>query len=217
MAGNRDSSKLRMSVDRVVQSQSSGRPPWGQARSRRPRGYVGRDHETIGSDIIAVYRILKLPEQVLGVAEVARLKAVDPTRWYPIEWLLELMEKLDASLGHYGLLRMGRTLFDLSHRERVVSTARSASDIIHGIDGMYHHANRGQGIGGWKVVRFEPGFAELEKTTPHHCVMEQGILSAGLAAVGCPGLISQRECFRQGADACVYTISSSFVDARWSA
>ena len=27
-------------------------------------------------------------------------------------------------------------------------------------------------------------YCELEKTTPHHCVMEQGILSGGLAAVG---------------------------------
>jgi hypothetical protein len=110
---------------------------------------------------------------------------------------------------------MGRTLFDLSHKERVLEVARSARDIVHGIDGMYHHANRGGGIGGWKVVRFDAGYAELEKTTPHHCIMEQGILSAALAAVGCPGLISQRECFRQGADACLYTISSSFTDEHW--
>jgi hypothetical protein len=43
---------------------------------------------------------------------------------------------------------------------------------------MYHHANRGTGIGGWKVLRFDAGYAELEKMTPHHCVMEQGILSS---------------------------------------
>jgi hypothetical protein len=45
--------------------------------------------------------------------------------------------------------------------------------------------------------------------------MDQGILSAGLAAVGCPGVISQRECFRKGARACIYPISSSFTDERW--
>jgi hypothetical protein len=182
-------------------------------RRRRPKGYTGQQHETLGSDILSVFRILKLPDQVLGKVDADRLRAVDPKAWYPIDWLFDLMDKLDQSLGHYGLLRMGRTLFDLSHRERVIQVA--ARDIVYGLDGMYHHANRGRGIGGWKVLRFEPGFAELEKTTPHHCVMEQGLLSAALSAVNCPGLVSQRDCFRLGADACIYTITSSFTDERW--
>jgi hypothetical protein len=184
--------------------------------ARRPRGYLGRQHETIGSDILSILQVLKLPEQVLGPEECARMKQIDPNGWYPIEWLLDLMNRLDKAVGHYGLLRMGRALFDLSHKERVLQVAKSARDIVEGIDSMYHHANRGVGIGGWKVLRFEPGYAELEKTTPHHCVMEQGILSAGLAAVGCPGMVAQRECLRQGADVCVYTISSALTDERWS-
>lgn len=183
---------------------------------RRPRGYVGRGHETLGSDLLSVFRILKLPEQVLGVEESEKLRAVDPDGWYPIEWLLDLMDRLDRDLGHYGLLRMGRTLFDLSHKERVLQVAKSAHDIVYGIDGMYHHANRGGSIGGWKVTRFEPGLAELEKNTPHHCVMEQGILSAALSAVGCPSMVTQRECFRQGAEACVYVITSSLTGKEWA-
>jgi hypothetical protein len=159
--------------------------------------------------------VLSFPEQVLGAEEFGRLKDIDPSGWYPIDLLLDVMDRLDQGVGYYGLLRMGRALFEMSHKERVMKIANSARDIIEGIDGMYHHANRGTGIGGWKVLRFEAGYAELEKTTPHHCVMEQGILSAGLSAVGCPGLISQRECFRNGADACTYTISSSFTDEKW--
>jgi hypothetical protein len=184
--------------------------------ARRPKGYVGIHHETIGSDILAVYQILKMPEQVLGEDEAQRLAAVNPEGWYPIEWLLELMEKLDKHVGHYGLMRMGRTLFKLSHQERVTKVATSARDIIYGIDDMYHHANRGRQIGGWRVTKFDLGDAELEKTTPHHCVMEQGILAEALTAVGCPGIVSQRQCFRQGADCCIYTITSSFVDQRWT-
>jgi len=184
--------------------------------ARKPKGYLGVNHETIGSDILAVYQILKMPEQVLGQDEAQRLAAVNPEAWYPIEWLLELMDKLDRHVGHYGLMRMGRTLFKLSHQERVTQVAKCARDIIYGIDGMYHHANRGRQIGGWRVLKFDPGDAELEKTTPHHCVMEQGILAEALSAVGCPGIVSQRQCFRQGADCCIYTITSSFVDARWA-
>jgi hypothetical protein len=182
---------------------------------RKPRGYFGRDHQTIGSDILAVMHILKLPEQVLGKEVAASVASVKPNDWYPIGMLLELMERLDQGIGYYGLIRMGRTLFELSHKERVVQIAKSARDIIYGIDGMYHHANRGVGIGGWAVTRFEAGYAELEKTTPHHCVMEQGILTEALSAVGCPGIVSQLSCFRQGAEVCVYSVSSSLTDERW--
>jgi hypothetical protein len=191
-------------------------PPQGPTGQRRkPRGYLGKAHETIGSDILAVLQILKMPEQVLGAEEVRKLAKVEMDAWYPIEWLLDLMDKVDKELGHYGLLQLGRRLFALSHEERLVQVARSAADVIYGIDGMYHHANRGTGIGGWKVIRFDPGYAELEKTTPHHCVMEQGILSAALAAVRCPGIVSQKQCLRQRADTCLYAVSSSFTDERW--
>ena len=111
---------------------------------------------------------------------------------------------------------MGRELFKLSHEARVTEVAKCARDIVYGIDGMYHHANRGRHIGGWKVLRFEPGFAELEKTTPHHCVMEQGMLTEALLAVGCACNVVQTQCFLDGAPTCIYRVTSAFVDGRWS-
>jgi hypothetical protein len=182
---------------------------------RYPRGYSGEEHLTIGSDLLAVLRILKLPEQVLGSEQAARLARVDPDGWYPIDWLLELMEMLEQQVGPYALMRMGRTLFQLSHKQRVMAVARSAKDILYGIDGMYHHANRGRGIGGWKVIKFEPGMAELEKNTPHHCLMEQGILTEALMTIGCPCNVAQRACFREGAPNCIFTVTSVLIDERW--
>ena len=111
---------------------------------------------------------------------------------------------------------MGRTLFKLSHEKRVLESAKSARDILYGLDAMYHFANRGERIGGWAVTAFEPGHAVLEKTTPHHCMMEQGLLSAALAAVGCPSSVEQPRCFRTGSDACVFEITSTVTDERWS-
>lgn len=183
--------------------------------SRRwPKGYVGTDHETIGSSFLSVLAALKEPEQALGPEEVRRLREVDPESWYPVDWLLSVIETLHLAVGQQGVLRIGRRRFELSHRLRVPYT--SARDVVYGIDEMYHHANRGQAIGGWTVLAFEPGYAKLEKTTPHHCAMEQGILSAALSSAQCPSTISQSECFRAGADACIYTIESTLSDARWS-
>jgi hypothetical protein len=157
---------------------------------------------------------LRAPEQVLGAEEVSRLRGVDPEKWYPIDWMLSLMEALDRAVGQKGVLRAGRRRFELAHRLRVPYT--SARDVIYGIDEMYRHTNRGEQIGGWAVQKFEPGYAELEKTTPHHCAMEQGILSAALSSAQCPSVVSQKQCFREGADSCIYVISSSLSDARWS-
>jgi hypothetical protein len=181
----------------------------------RAKGYYGHKHETLGSDILAIQKILKHPEQVLGKEEAAKLAAVDPNAWYPIEWLLSLMDRLDREIGQYGLLQMGRRLFELSHEKRVITSGASARDIVYGIDAMYRHANRGTSIGGWKVLEFGPGHAKLEKTTPHHCMMEQGILTGALATVGCPATIAQPKCLRLGAPACIYVITSSITDARW--
>lgn len=181
---------------------------------RWPRSYVGTDHETIGSTFQSILAALKQPEQVLGEDEVRRLREVDPERWYPIAWLLSLTETLDGVVGQKGLVRIGRRRFELSHQKRVAY--RSARDVVYGIDEMYHHANRGRDIGGWTVLEFEPGQAVLEKTTPHHCAIEEGILSAALSSAQCPSVVSQSRCFRAGADSCLYTITSTITGARWS-
>jgi hypothetical protein len=180
---------------------------------RWPRGYVGTDHETIGSSFLSVLAALKAPEHALGDDEVRRLREVDPESWYPVDWLLSIMETLDGSVGHNGVLRIGRRRFELSHQKRVPYA--SARDVVYGIDEMYRHSNRGKDIGGWMVLEFEPGYAVLEKTTPHHCAMEQGILSAALSSAQCPSVLTQSQCFRAGADSCIYTISSSLKDERW--
>lgn len=183
---------------------------------RRPRGYFGEEHTTLGTDILAVLKILKLPEQVLGKEEADRLRRVKPEGWYPIEQLLGLMEILEAHVGSYGLMQLGRRLYESSHKQRVLVTAKNARDILYGFDGMYHHSNKGSGIGGWQVLKFEPGLAELENNTPHHCTVEHGMLTEALLSVGSACNVTQTRCFRDGADTCIFQITSAFVDARWS-
>ena len=189
---------------------------------RTPRGYEGHGHETIGSDILAVRHALTALTgndgtalRLLGPLANARLVTVTANGWYPIEWLLDMMERIDERIGRFALLKLGRTLFKLSHQERISEVAKCGRDIVYGIDGMYHHANRGGDIGGWSVLSFDANSALLEKTTPHHCMMEEGILSQALTAVGSPAVISQTQCFRDGADACRFAIVPAMQSALW--
>lgn len=184
---------------------------------RHPRGYVGLNHETIGSDVQAVLFALNFPRNVLGAELVGRIEAMDPAGWYPIRELIDLMEVLDGKLGTAGLQKLGRTLFKQSHEERVKPLLKCARDVVGGIDGMYRHANRGTAIGGWNLTAFTPGQAVLEKTTPHHCAMEEGILLQALSMLGVPARIEQPSCFRKGADHCRLVITSDVTDARWDA
>ena len=183
---------------------------------RKPKGYVGIGHKTIGSDLLAVLHALQMPEHILSAETLARLEQVEANRFYPVEWFLDLMEELDRGVGRFALVRLGRKVFKLSHEARVLKTARSARDIVYGIDDMYKFAHRGRDIGGWAVLSFEPGRAEIEKTTPHHCVMEEGILLQALFTVGAPARIEQRQCFRKGAQSCIYEITSVVTDQRWT-
>lgn len=188
----------------------------GAAPRRRPRGYEGTGHETIGSDILSVLDAVEDPASIIGPEWAQRLAAVRPDGWYPIADLLELMELLSERVGHSGLRSLGRKLFLRSHEAAARGRIRSARDVAYGIDVLYHRANRGQRIGGWRVVRFEQGRAEIEKTTPHHCQMEEGILLQALTMVGVPATIEQVQCFRRGGELCHFVIRSSITDRRWS-
>jgi len=184
--------------------------------NRLPKGYLGTEHETIGSDILAISKVLHLPERALGPELAGQIARVQADQWYPISLLLEALEALDKKLDSYALRSVGWSLFKLSHEADIRANAKSARDICYGIDGMYHRANRGEAIGGWKVLEFKPGHAELEKTTPHHCVMEEGILEEALRTVGVTAKIQQPVCFRKGAPACRFLITSPMTDVRWT-
>lgn len=181
----------------------------------RPRGYVGRGHETIGSDILAVLGVVSMPEHALGPALHARVSSLKPDEWYPIDLLLELMDVLDRKMGANALRQMGRRLFELSHQAHVTEAGLTCAELVTGFDDIYRRANRGEDIGGWRVLSFQPGRAVMEKTTPHHCALEEGILTAALAAVGVPATVSQQACLRGGSDACTFVVTSFVTDQRW--
>ena len=177
--------------------------------------YENKSHETLGADILAVLNTMKSPEEVLGAYWMARLRTIRPAEWYPIGTLLELQQQLIHRGGHCSLVRLGRQLFRDSHQERLAPALHTAGDVLFAIDAMYRHANRGQNIGGWEVLRFGPGHALLRKRTPLHCAIDEGFLHEALNSVGAIALIVQSACMQTGAKACEFEVRSSLSDERW--
>ena len=181
---------------------------------RRPKGYTGINHMARGHDLIAVLKSVHVPEVTLGPELAARLKKVTPDEWYPIAELLDLLEQLDAKLGAFHLRQVGWTIW-----QKVPSEAKAqftgAQDLLNAFDRTYRLNNKGTGIGGWALTVFEPGRAVIEKTTPHHCGMEQGILEESLRQLGLQARVVQTVCFRNGGDLCRYLVTTNCNDERW--
>jgi hypothetical protein len=183
---------------------------------RAPRGYRGINHETIGKDFLALHDAVLMPEQIFGKDVAAWLRAKQAEAWYPVHELVHSLEQLGRKLGADSLRKVGQSIFNAGPAEIVKTTVPSAHALLHGFDRLYHRTNRGIDIGGWAVLELKPGRAILEKTSPHHCSMEEGIVDAALRAVGAPSTIYQSACLRTGADACWFVITSHVVDRRWT-
>jgi len=98
----------------------------------------------------------------------------------------------------------------------VRANVHSAQQLLSGFDAIYKRVNRGEDIGGWEVLVLEPGHALLEKTTPHHCKMEEGLMEEALRTLGIRVEVSQPQCFRKGAESCHFLLRSQVTDQRWT-
>ncbi len=131
-------------------------------------------------------------------------------------WLLEGLEALDAKLGSFGLKHVGWELFKLLARRDVPSGREVRRNLVYGLDGMYHHANRGQGdrrVEG--VLRFDRACAELERPPRTTAVMEEGILEEAMRTLD-QGLGFAARVLPQGRRGVPLRVKSPIVDARWT-
>lgn len=186
------------------------------ATPRKPKGYVGLNHMTRGGDIVAILKVLHTPALTLGEDNLRRLSQINSESWYPISTLLDMLELLDAKLGAPGLKSVGWMIFSTFHSAQARQTFDNARDLLYALDAMYKMGNKGHRIGGWEVLEFRPGHAVLEKTTPHHCAMEEGIIEEAMRTMGVKAAVDQPECFRKGAPACRFRIQTTVTDSRWS-
>lgn len=182
---------------------------------RQPRGYLGEGHETIGSDIIAVFEAVRDAEPTLFSHWLPLVRTIDPDGWYPIDLLLTLADVIHQRAGAAALASMGHSIFMLSHERHSSTRAASIGDLAFSADAIYRRANRGNAIGGWRVLEFAQSLAVIEKTTPHPCQFDEGIMQAGCRSLGVAVTISQRRCLLKGDDTCEFVVVGAPDEPRW--
>lgn len=182
---------------------------------RVPRGYEGWNHETLGSDLIATFAAVNAVDPRFSEHWMPLVKTLDAHGWYPIDVLLALGIAAEERFGSELLVRIGEEIFARSHAATFRSSAATVADVAYGIDGMYRAANRGKGLGGWRVIEFTEGRALIEKTTPHPCQIEEGILGAACATLSVPVAISQTQCVRHDHDACWFALRALGPTSHW--
>lgn len=186
-------------------------------------------HEVVGADILAVRRAVEFLSNsastkttsmyvrtVLGNALTERLEQVEAERWYPVSVMLEMERALDDKLGASGLRRMGRAIFKHDLSEKTRAHMKSVRECMYALDAMYRTHNRGSNLGSWTVRTFTEARAELVKTTPHNCLMEEGILIEACATFDVAVVVTQPECVRNGEPHCLYIVTPTTLDSpKW--
>lgn len=198
-------------------------PPQAASRAANhavAKAYRSTNHEVQGYELLAVRDALtwlspdKSPPSVhdlcvrlLGATQVAQLDATSPPQWYPAQLLLSMLRAIDEKVGPNGLRRVGRASFQRAVASMGRDKYKSARAMLDDLDAIYRRTNRGTAIGGWKVLLASDVEARLEYTAPHVCVTQEGYLTEACAAVGVPVVVTQKECVRSGADACVFSVA----------
>jgi hypothetical protein len=148
-------------------------------------------------------------KQVLGAELATALEATAPHQWYPASSLVSMLQAIEAKIGQNGLRRVGRSICQRSYADKLVAQFRSVDALLSSLDALYRRSNRGQDIGGWKLQSFAEAEARIEYSAPYSCLMQEGMVAEACAVIGCPVLVSQRECVRTGAGCCVFSIVST--------
>jgi hypothetical protein len=172
------------------------------------------DHEILGSDLLSVIAALPLADLVLGVELAGKLRSAKPDGWYPVSLFIETLDRVSLKVGRFGLLQLGRQIF-ASRADVFEKTGHHVGDTLHNMNALYRRANRGTNIGGWEMMVFRPGYAEMIKTTPPNCLMVEGIISEALRRIEVPTLIEQRQCVLKGAPHCRFVFTSSVTGPQW--
>src|SRR5688572_11831147 len=161
----------------------------------------------MGAATNAVVRALLNPDVVL--ADFPRrdeLPDVRDGRSYPLSLYLELCDYLEARLGVYAFLRVGRRMAVTVMDTAFPPGLKTVEDAIAAIDAAHKLFCRPV-VGAFDVVLRSPGRIALRYTAPYNCTLQEGLFYEVARRYGAAdATVEHSECRRRGAPACRFEI-----------
>ena len=161
-----------------------------------------------GLNYLGVFSALTNPNLTLGEL-YQKYKDVDPMEWYDADDFIKITDRIEAKLGAVNLRKIGEKIMENLYPQFEEVGIKTPDDFIKYFVNLYDISVKGDEKGKWEIIEADPKKKRylLKKTTPFNCIMEEGILRAGLRYFkGVIPVVKQTVCVKKGDDHCEYEI-----------
>ncbi len=163
--------------------------------------------ETRGTNILAVQSKIINPKMIFEGITDYNYDDVQPDKCYPMKKFTLLTDYIEEKLSVTLLKNIGTGIIPEMKKAGIFPNW-TAEEFLKAMPHVYLDANRGAGIGQWKVISEEKNHTVLENTTMHNCTLEERVLMGGLKAFGAKYMkINQTECMKKRDNRCLFDIT----------
>lgn len=126
--------------------------------------------------------------------------------YHPISLYLEFCDYLEARLGVYAFLRLGRKVGSAVMDATFPPGLKDVEAAVSQID-IAHRIFCRPVIGAFEIMARKPGMLTVRNTAPYNCTLQEGLFYEVAIRYGAPNAsVHHAACRRKGADACRYEI-----------
>lgn len=165
------------------------------------------DTKLLGASVNGVVRALLDRETLLADFPRSReLDGIADGDYCPLSLYLDLCDHLEARLGVYAFLRVGRrmavTVMDTAFPRHLESVEAAIAAIE-----TAHRVFCRPVVGAFELVVRTPGRLAVRYTAPYNCTLQEGLFYEVALRYGASGAtVTHAECRRRGAEACRFEL-----------
>jgi hypothetical protein len=153
-----------------------------------------------------VHTLLNRDAVLADFPRLAELEAVKDREFHPLSLYLDLCDYLEARLGMYAWLRVGRRMGVVVMDTAFPPGLKTVEQAIAAIDAAHQIYCRPV-LGAFDLVDRTPGRLVLRYTAPYNCTLQEGLFyEVALRYGAASATVTHEACRRRGADACRFEI-----------
>lgn len=137
----------------------------------------------------------------------AELATLSDREFHPLSLYVELCDYLEARLGIYAWLRVGRRVGASVIETAFPKSIRTVEEAIAQIDAAHRMFCKPL-VGAFEVTAKAPRQLDVRYTAPYNCTLQEGLFYEVAIRYGAASAaVAHRACRRKGADACRFEIT----------